>query len=163
MCAFFWSRIKGVFSKMLSLFVEDAVLNGVKKLLGGRVNEIAADYEFAVPPVEFDGFSGGAFVLPVLDLGGCERSEKERLIRLDVYSLTINAVMPERYDGELCCYAWAAAVEKALGEDSTLGGAVSRAVMTGKTYVRPKSPYCGAGWEVKLSLRVIVEGGGYAG
>ena len=113
--------------------------------------------ELPVPPVEMGEYSGGSVVVPVINLSTCERSEKERIIRLDAYSLTIVFSVPESPENELHCYAYAAAVEKALGENQALGGVASRAVLVGKKYAAPKKPHCGDGWEVVLTLRVTVE------
>jgi hypothetical protein len=123
-----------------ALYVEEAITGAVKRLLAGRVNEILADGEFPVPPVEFGGYVGRSATVPVIVLSTCERIEKERIIRLDAYALTITFSLPENPDGELSCYAYAAAVEKAIAEDPALDGVASRAVLTGKKYVPPKKP-----------------------
>jgi hypothetical protein len=157
---------------MSVILIEENIINSVRKLLLGRVNEILDGAEFPVPLVEFGGYPegnltpsefgglirGGSAACPVIALCTCERSEKERIIRMDAYALTITFALPESPDGEMFCYAYAAAVEQALGEDPALGGVASRAVMTGKKYVPPKKALCGEGWEVILSLRVTVEG-----
>jgi hypothetical protein len=146
-----------------ALYIEEAIIEAVKRLLAGRVNEILVDVEFPVPPVEFGNFGGGSVVAPVLVLSTCERNEKERIIQLDAYTVTISFVLPENPDGELSCYAYAATVEKAIVENPSLDGVVSRAVLTGKKYVPPKKPHCGDGWEVILTLRLTVEGMSNAG
>jgi hypothetical protein len=56
----------------------------------------------------------------VIALSTCERSEKERIIRLDAYTLAIAFTVPEHPDGERNCYAYAGAVAAALGENPTL-------------------------------------------
>jgi hypothetical protein len=145
------------------LYIEEIIINAVKRLLSGRVNEILEEAEFSVPPVEFSGYPGGSATVPVVALSTCERTEKERIIRLYAYALTITFALPECPDGELYCYAYAAAVDRALGEDPALGGVVDRAVLTGKKYVPPKKPHCGEGWEVILTLRLTAEGMGNAG
>jgi hypothetical protein len=127
------------------------------------VNEFVGEMELAVPSVEFGGYAGGSVVVPVIALSTCERSEKERIIRLDAYALTITFSVPETPESEIHCFAYAAALEKALGENPALGGAVSRAVLSGKKYLAPKKPHCGDGWEVVLTLRLTVEGIAYAG
>ena len=132
-------------------------------LLVGRVNELLGEMEFAVPAVEFGEYAGGSAVVPVINLSTCERSEKERIIRLDAYSLIVTFSVPETPESELHCYAYAAAVEKALGENPALDGTASRAVLVGKKYAPPKKAHCGDGWEVILTLRVTVEGTAYAG
>ena len=119
--------------------------------------------EFSLPLIEFGDYSGGSVVVPVISLSACERTEKERIVRLDAYSLTISFALPESPDGELFCYAYSAAVDRAVAEDPALGGTASRVVLIGKKYVSPKREHCGDGWEVILTFRITVEGGGYAG
>ncbi|MDR2740622.1 MAG: hypothetical protein LBB98_00475 [Treponema sp.] len=140
-----------------SLFIEEKLLNSVKTLLSGRVNELLGEVEYSIPPVEFGTYRGGSAVVPVIGLSTRERSEKERIIRLDAYTLTITFAVPEYPEGERNCYAYAASVATALGENPTLGGAASRAVMTGKKYIPPKHPGTGEGWEIILTLRITVE------
>jgi hypothetical protein len=146
-----------------SLFIEEKLLNSVKKLLSGRVNELLGEMDCPVPLVEFGDYRGGSITVPVISLSTCERSEKERIIRLDAYTLTVTFTVPEHPDGERNCYAYASSVTTALLENPTLGGAASRAELTGKKYAPPKHPGTGEGWEVSLTLRVTVKGGGYAG
>jgi hypothetical protein len=143
-------------------FIEQRIIGAIKKLLDGRVNEIFQNWEFVVPIIEF-GAVGKFAVSPVISLSSCERTEKERIIRQDSYSLTITFTLQEHEDGELYCYGYAYAFGKALNEDVTLGGVVNRAVITGKKYVPPKKPDCGEGWGLVLTLRVLVEGTTNAG
>jgi hypothetical protein len=143
-----------------SLFIEEKLLNSVKKLLAGRVNELLGETEYPIPPIEFGTYRGGPIVSPVIALSTCERSEKERIIRLDAYTLTITFTVPEHPAGERNCYAYAAAIGRALSENPTLGGAADRAVLTGKKYVQPKQSGTGGDWEVILTLRVTTEEAG---
>jgi hypothetical protein len=147
----------------MKVFIEQQILEAVRKLLAGRVNEILNVWEFLVPVVEFSDFSNRHTVVPVISLTSCERTEKERIIRTDAYSLSISFTLPETEDSELYCYGYAAAVCKAIGENPTLGGVVDRAVVSGKKYSQPKKPGCGEDWEMVISLRVTVEGMGNAG
>jgi hypothetical protein len=155
-----------------SFFIEQRIIRAIRSLLAGRVNEVLGEGDLYIPPVEFgqSGYAGmspeyrgGSVVVPVISLSTCERTEKERIVRLDAYSLNITFSMPESLESELFCYAYAAAVEKALAENPTLDGIAERAVITGKKYKPPKAPHCGEGWEVVLSLRVTVEGTANAG
>jgi hypothetical protein len=139
------------------MFVEEAVTGAAKRLLTGRVNELLGETEFPVAPIEFGGYPGGSAVVPGISLSTCERTEKERIVRLDAYSLTITFAVPERDDSELLCYSYSAAVDRTLGEDPSLGGTAERAVLTGKKYIEPKTPHCGDCWNVILTLRVSVE------
>jgi hypothetical protein len=141
-----------------ALFVEEAIIGAVKRLLAGRVNELLGETEYPIPPVEFGNYRGGSMITPVIGLSTCERTEKERIVRLDTYSLTITFAVPEHPEGERNCYAYAAAVTTAAGENPTLGGAAGRAVLTGKKYVPPKQSGTGGDWELSLTLRVTVEG-----
>jgi hypothetical protein len=141
-----------------TLVIEENIINSVKKLLSGRVNELLGETEYPIPPVEFGSYRGGPIVSPVITLSTCERSEKERIIRLDAYTLAVTFTVPEHPDGERNCYAYAGAVATALLENPTLGGAASRAVLRGKKYAPPKHPGTGADWELVLTLRVTLEG-----
>jgi hypothetical protein len=149
--------------------MEESIVNAVKSLLAGRVNEVLGEGRLPIPPIEFGGYPGGTAVVPVISLSGCERSEKERIIGVDAYSLTVTFALPEMAEGELFCYGYknplarGRAMELALMENPTLDGVVSRAVISGKHYRPPKHDHCGEGWAVSLSLRITVEGGGYAG
>jgi hypothetical protein len=145
---------------MGSIYIEESIVGGVKGLLLGRVNELLGEAEFAVPLVEFGRYRGGDVVVPVVGLSTGERMEKERIVRAEVYSLTIGFVVPDMPEGERRCYAYAAAVATALGEDPTLDGVADRAEMTGKRYDPPKQPGAGGNWELALSLRITIEGTG---
>jgi hypothetical protein len=139
------------------LYIEEKLLNSVKKMLSGRVNELLGEAEYPVPPVELGDYRGGSAAVPVVALSTCERSEKERVVWLDAYTLTITFTVPENPCGERNCYAYAGAVATALGENPTLGGVADRAVLTGKKYVPPKQSGTGGEWTVILTLRLTVE------
>ncbi|MDR0473835.1 MAG: hypothetical protein LBH43_09240 [Treponema sp.] len=90
-----------------TLFIEQQIVDAVRKLLTGRVNEKLNDYNFYFPLLEFSNYSGNNAITPVVALASCERTEKERIILLDAYSLTITFSMPENPESELYCYAYA--------------------------------------------------------
>ena len=138
-------------------FIEQQIITAVRKLLTGRVNEILENWEFLVPVIEFGNIGSGYATAPVITLSSCERTEKERIIRLDAYSLSISLSLQEHQDAEMYCYGYAHAFRKALGEDVTLGGIADRAVIAGTKYVQPKKPNCGQGWELVITLRITVE------
>jgi hypothetical protein len=145
-----------------SLFIEEMIIGAIKRLLDKRVNEILQNWEFVVPIIEF-GTVGNYAVSPAVSLTSCERTEKERIIRQDAYSVSISFTLKEHKDGELYCYGYASAFGKALGEDITLGGIADKAVITGKKYVQPKNQTYVEGWSLTLTLRVTVEGFANAG
>jgi hypothetical protein len=144
-------------------FVEQRITRAMRGLLAGRVNEILGEADLYIPPVEFGEYAGSTAIVPAICLSTSERTEKERIIRLDAYCLTIAFALPETAEGELFCYACAAAVELAVMENPTLDGIADRTVITGKRYKPPKVPYCGEGWEVIITMRVTVEGTTNAG
>jgi hypothetical protein len=139
------------------LYIEESIVGAVKRLLSGRVNELLGETEYPIPPVEFGTYRGGSAVAPTIILSACEQTEKERIIRLDVYSLTIAFAVPEHPAGERNCYAYAGAVATALGNDPTLGGTVGRAELTGKKYIPPKQGGTGGEWGTSLTLRITIE------
>ena len=138
-------------------FIEQRIIGAVRGLLLGRVNELLREMQFYIPIVEFKGISDWSSVDPAVSLSGCELSEKERLIKIDVYSLTVTFNVPEFDDSQLFCYAYASAFGMALEENPTLGGVVSRAVVSGKKYIQPKKLHCGDDWGLTISLRITVE------
>ena len=139
-------------------FIEQEIITAVRKLLTGKVNELLDDTEYHIPLIEFSDYRGGTAVSPVISFSSCEQSEKERIIRLDTYSLTITFSLPETPESELHCYAYSGAVSRAFFDDPSLGGVADRALITNKKYIPPKNPHCGEGWGLTISLRVTVEG-----
>jgi hypothetical protein len=139
-------------------FIEKQILDAVWKLLTERINEILGNWQFLIPLFENSEFQGRSAVVPTINLSACEQTEKERIIRVDAYLLTISFSLHETPETELYCYAYTTAVCKALKENTTLGGIADRVVVTGKKYNPPKKPHCGDEWEVVISLRVTVEG-----
>jgi hypothetical protein len=140
-------------------FLEMQIINAVRDVLVGKVNELLSELQFFIPHIQF-GDNSGVYddIVPVISLSSCESTEKERIIKLDTYSLTITITIPETNYSELYCCAYSAAVRKALEHDVTLGGVVDKAVITGKKYVTPKKANCGQSWELIIILRLTIEG-----
>ena len=139
-------------------FIEQRIIEGVQGLLMGRVNELLKKAEFAIPVIEFGNFEGGYAVSPVIMLSSCERTEKERVILQEAYSLSITFSIPETPETGWNCYAYAGAVSRAFYDNPTLGGIVDRAVITGKKFIQPKKRNCGEEWGLSISVRLTVEG-----
>jgi hypothetical protein len=141
------------------LYIEESIINSLKSLLAGRVNEILEEAERAVPPASFSSSPPGGYLIttPELRLATGERTEKDRIVGLDVYTLTITFTVPEN-GGECNCYAYAGAVERALRENPTLSGVADRAFLFKKEYRAPKRPDMWEPWELVLTLRVTTEG-----
>ena len=139
-------------------FVEQKIINAVKKLFSGQVNELLCAMQQQMPLIEFSEYKGGSVVTPVISLVSSEQTEKERIIRLESYTLTITFKLPETAESELHCYAYSGAVGMAINENPTLCGEVDRAIITGKKYVPPIKPNCGEGWSLIITLRLTIEG-----
>jgi hypothetical protein len=142
---------------MSNVFIEQQIIEAVQKLLTGRGNELLGKIEYVIPLVEFGNYGGASVVVPTLSIGTCELTEKERIIRLSAYSLTISINVPENSDSELHSYIYAWAVCRAMEQNPTLGGVVDRTVITAKKFNAPKKPNCGQGWELVITLRITVE------
>jgi len=140
------------------VFIEQRIINAVKKLLTGKFNDYLRVLDFQIPFVEFGIFRGVNVVAPLISISSCEQTEKERIVKQDIYSLTVTFPVLDSVESELFCFAYADAFNKALGDDVTLGGVVDRAVVTAKKYVLPKKAGCGMDWEVVLTLKITVEG-----
>jgi len=138
-------------------FIEQKIIEAVKRLLTCRVNELLGKLNFKIPLIEFGIFRGDNVVAPSIQLTSCEQTEKERIIRLDTFNLTITIPVLEVIESEILCFAYANSINKALDEDITLGGIANRTVIAGKKYVPPKKADCGMEWELIVYLRVTVE------
>jgi len=137
--------------------IEIQMLEKIRGILKERVNEILEQRQFLLPLFEISDFKDGSAVVPVIAILSCERTEKERIIQQDAYSLTISFSVRETEESELFCYSYLTAVCKAIGENHTLGGIVDRINVTGKKVIPPKKANCGMDWEVVISLRITVE------
>ena len=138
-------------------FIEQQIITAVREILTGRINEMLRDSQFFIPSVEFGDYCGGSVVVPVIAISSCERTEKERIIRMDAHTMTVTFTLPETPKSELYCYAYSGAVSKAIRDNPSLGGIVDRAVVIEKKYLSPKKPNCGEGWRLIISLRITVE------
>jgi len=138
-------------------FIEQRIISAVRGLLTGRVNELLRGYDFQIPVVEFSECGCGYGVTPKILLSSCERSEKERIINVDTYSLTVSFCLPDKQESLLCCYAYGVSFKKALCENVTLGGIVDRALIVSKKFVPPKVQNAGMELEYIITLRITVE------
>ena len=137
-------------------FIEQRLIIAIRKMLVGRVNELLEDMQHPIPLIEFGDYRGAMVVVPEICLVACERSEKERIIRMDAYSVTVSFSLPDSPENELHCYAYAAAVQKAVWENPALGGIADRVLVSGKKYLKPHKLHCGESWGVVVTLRIAV-------
>jgi hypothetical protein len=138
-------------------FIELKIIDAVKKLLTGRVNEIIGDIQEVIPVIEFGNYKNNSVVVPVIALAGTELTEKERIIKLDTFALTITFSIEETSESERNLYVYSGAVGRAFYDNPTLDGVVDRAVITSKKNVPPKKLHCGQEWELIISVRITVE------
>ena len=139
-------------------FTEQKITNAVKKLLTGKFNDCLREFDFQIPSVEFGIFRGVNVIAPLVSLLSCEQTEKERIVKMDTYMVTVTFPVLDSVESELFCFAYADAFSKALVDDVTLGGIADRAVIINKKYVPPKKANCGMDWELIITLRITVEG-----
>ena len=144
-------------------FIEMRIIEAVKKLLCEAANEILEKTQLIIPKIEFGDYSGQTTIVPTISLATCERTEKERILRIDAYTLTISFEMPETHDTVYLCYAYAFAICKAINENPSLDGIADRAVFVGKNYQFPKKRNCGDNWSLVTKLRITVAGENNAG
>ena len=140
-----------------ALYTEETIIGAVKRLLTGKVNDVLKGLEFQIPIIEFGIFRGVNVIVPVINLSSCEQTEKERIVKQDTYSVTVNFPVLDTVESELFCFAYADAFNKSLGDDVTLGGLADRAVIINKKYVPPKKADCGMDWELIITLHITVE------
>jgi hypothetical protein len=141
-----------------TLFIEQQIIEAIKRLLTKEVNDVLNQAQFVIPAIEFGSYDGGSIVVPVIALATCERTEKERIIKHDAYTLTISFRLTDTKESELHIYAYSSSVSRAVFDNPTLGGIVDRATVTGKKYLSPKFPQNGEGWRLAITLRITVEG-----
>jgi len=120
-------------------FIEQQIIEAAKKLLSEQANDLLGNSQFSIPVIEFGGNGSGYTVSPVITLSGCERTEKERIVRQDTYLMTITFSFQEQPESELHLYAYSGAVSRVFHDDPTLGGVADRAIITGKKYVSRKN------------------------
>jgi hypothetical protein len=139
-------------------FIEDMIVGGVMRMLGIGVNELLEDWDMTAPLLDHGGNPGGVYIAPKVELTSCERTEKERIIRIDAYTVTITFAVPESEYADEYCYAYSNAVDQVLAKDCSLDGTADRTVVTHKKFIPPKHENCGEDWGLVLTLRVTVEG-----
>jgi hypothetical protein len=83
----------------MSKFIEETIVDAVRRLLAERVNEILTEMEDAIPPIEFDAASGNGNA-PVIVLTQGERDEKDRIVKNDVYAVSISFELPGMEGGD---------------------------------------------------------------
>ena len=137
--------------------IEIQIIEAVKNILSGRVNEIVNEWAENLPVIEFGNYQSDKVITPVITLDYCEQTEKDRIIKHDAYNLTINISLPEMKEGEYFCYAYNSAISLALYQNPTLNSVANTVTPVKKKYIPPKSVKCGEGWAITLIYKVTVE------
>ena len=139
-------------------FIETRIITAVRELLSGKINELLQKSQFTVPMIETDNYGYANSIVPVITFASCEQTEKERIIRLEAYTVTMTFVIPDSIESELYCYAYSGATSRALYDNPTLSGAVNRVTIVGKKYQPPKAKNCGDDWILTITLQLTIEG-----
>jgi len=144
----------------LPVSFEKKILGAIRKLLVDDVNKLLEGLSFHVPTLEFGTHSGREVIVPHVSLSACERSEKERIVFVNAYTVEIGIPVDDLrdWDGELLAFAYGAAIRRAVRLNPSLGGLADRTVITKMDYLEPKRRFCGDCWIVAARLRVTVEG-----
>jgi hypothetical protein len=132
--------------------IEERIQGAVWVLVLNGANEVLETIDDDVPLLERhgSGLVGDYVKRPIsgrVQFLSAERSEKERIVRLDVYRVKIWITASESD-----CYRYAYALEKAIDRDFTLGGVVENVLFEKKVYT-PKTHLV----EAEFSLRITVE------
>ena len=138
-------------------FVEKEIINAIRKLLTCQVNEVLGAMEWNIPLFEISEYRGSIVVVPMILLKKCERTEKERIIKLDTYSVQIKFNVLDFPESENNCYAYSYAISKIIDENPTLNEIVTKAEITSKEIIHPKvkSDY----WEIVVYIKIVNERG----
>jgi hypothetical protein len=95
-------------------FIEEEIEGCFLWLLDEPVNCFLQKMELNAPPLDVCDKPGRGAVYPDVFLSECERTEKEQIIRIDAYSVSITFPVPDSEEADVYCFAYAAAFEKAL-------------------------------------------------
>jgi hypothetical protein len=128
---------------------EEMLLEMTEELLSSAVNYYLNELDETVPLFEIEKKrSLGAYgVKPLIDITECELSEKERVIKLQAYTLTITFCV-KGFENKRLLYIYAYAIEKAIACDPTFCGVADRVALTHKKY---------SAEQVVITLRATLE------
>jgi hypothetical protein len=139
--------------------VEERIIGAVWELLLCGVNEVLGSIDDDVPLLERRGsaIAGDYAKRPVsgsVGLVKVERTEKERIVRLDAYRVVVTINASERD-----CYRYAYALEKAIENDVTPGGVAENVLFEKKVYA-PKTHLAEAAFTLRITVEQVRAGGG---
>jgi hypothetical protein len=128
---------------------EEMLLEMTAELLSGGVNFYLNELDETVPLFEIEKCRslGGYGVKADIDISECELSDKERIIKLQAYTLTITFCV-KGFEHKRLLYIYAYAIEKAIADDPTFGGVADRVAVTHKKY---------SAEQVVITLRATLE------
>jgi hypothetical protein len=130
--------------------IEEKILGGVLELLLTGVNGVLAEIDDDVPPVERPGAARPCRC--AVELAAAERTEKERIVRLDAYAVKVTF-----YGSEADCYRYGYALNKAVEADWTLGALAESVCFERKVYKKTAGGVKADGCEAVFSLKIIIE------
>jgi hypothetical protein len=131
--------------------IEEKIEGAVWVLLLSGVNDFLEGIDDDVPALEGPGF-GSRSPGAVVEFAAAERTEKERIVRMDAYTvkITINAAAS-------FCYRYAYALDKAIEADWTLGGLAERIQFEKRVYKKTINGGGNPACKAVFNLRVTVE------
>jgi hypothetical protein len=130
--------------------IEEKILGGVWELLLTGVNGVLAGIDDDVPSVGHPSAARPAVC--AVELEAAERSEKERIARLDVYSVKVTF-----YGSVADCYRYAYALDEAVEADCTLGALAESVCFEKKVYKKTSGGIRADGCEAVFTLKIIIE------
>jgi hypothetical protein len=134
---------------------EEMLLEMTEELLSGAVNFYLNELDETVPQLEIvkNRSLGGYGVKPDIDISECELSEKERIIKLQAYTVNISFCLKGSENKRLL-YIYAYAIEKAINDDPTFGSVADRVTLSHKKYSQKTADV----WEIVITVRATMEG-----
>jgi hypothetical protein len=85
---------------MKDVFIEKEIIRAVQGLLIEQVNTILLESQLPVPVIGYSNHGGFYSTFPAVTLNACESTEKERIIRIDAYNVTVSFTLSEMPEGE---------------------------------------------------------------
>ena len=145
-------------SENRALFFEEAVKIAVRSAIAEEAEAVGEEMGLFVPRIEFGNYTGFDAVNAEILITHCERTEKERVIRISAYAIEINIPVPDGpHDGEALMYAYTMAINRAIGNNRNLCGTVDNANLTETRIARPRKRHVGDCWLLTAKLRATVE------
>ncbi|GHU40836.1 hypothetical protein FACS1894190_08210 [Spirochaetia bacterium] len=135
--------------------IEEQLIEMINEILTSTVNFYLSEMEEFVPLVELSssGKLGSYGVCPQIELSEAARTDKDRIVRTDAYTMTITFVMNSQ-NNKRDVYCYAAALESAINDDPTFGGVADRVAFVNRKYkgMAESSGECQAVFTLRVTI-----------